>query len=61
LLLAITVHFDPSTYTVSEGDEMVQPTLLLSDPSSTDVIVQIIDTQVSAAGQLATFRLLALY
>jgi len=50
LLIAITVHFDLSTYTVDEDDEMVQPTLVLSDPSSTDVIVQIIDSQVSATG-----------
>ena len=50
LLIDITVHFDPSTYTVGEDDEMVQPTLVLSGPSSTDATIQIIDSQVSATG-----------
>ena len=36
---------------------MVQPTLVLSDPSSTDVTIRIIDSEVSATGQLAIFRL----
>ncbi|XP_065884398.1 IgGFc-binding protein-like isoform X2 [Dysidea avara] len=46
----ISVHFNLSTYTVGEGDEMAQPILVLSDPSSTDITVQIIDTQISATG-----------
>ena len=49
-LIDISVHFNLSTYTVGEGDEMAQPILVLSDPSSTDITVQIIDTQISATG-----------
>lgn len=37
-----TIAFDQSTYNVDENDKFVQPVLILSNPSSIDITVQII-------------------
>ena len=41
--LAITVNFSKSIYDVGENDGRVQPMLVLSNPSSTDIII-LVDT-----------------
>ena len=41
----------PQTYIVNEDDGPAQPVLVLSNPSSTDITVQVIDTNVSANGE----------
>ena len=51
LLIDITVHFNPPTYSVSEGDVVAQPTLILSNPSSTNITVQVFNTDNSATGE----------
>ena len=42
-LLATTVSFKQRVYNVSEIDGLAQPTLVLSNPSSTDIIIQVKD------------------
>ena len=39
--LDFAVRFDQSTYSISEGDGPLQPVLILSNPSSTDITLQI--------------------
>ena len=36
-----TVKFSQSTYSIDEDHRLVQPVLVLSKPSSTDIIVQV--------------------
>jgi len=45
----ITVMFNQSTYSVNENAGPAQPTLILSNPSSTDITVRVRDTQGSAS------------
>ena len=42
--------FKSSTYQVTESDELAQPVLILSNPSSTNVTVQVTSKDKSAAG-----------
>ena len=49
MFLAITVMFSKTTYNVDEDDGPLQPGLVLSNPSSTDITVQ-----VTSGGGLAT-------
>ena len=49
LFLAITVMFSQTTYSVDEDSGPAQPTLVLSNPSSTAITVQ-----VTAGGGAAT-------
>jgi len=51
MLLVTTVRFNQSTYSVGENDGLVQPVLVLSNPSSTDIIVQMLDTNITAYGE----------
>jgi len=46
--VAATVTFSQSTYSVDEDAGPAQPVLVLSNPSSTDITVQITDTQNTA-------------
>ena len=39
--VASTIHFEESVYVVYENASVVQPVLLLSNPSSTDIIVKV--------------------
>ena len=49
--IAVTVSFSQSTYSVSEDDGSVQPVLVLSNPSSTDITVQVRDNSNTATGE----------
>ena len=49
--VAPTVSFEQASYTVDEGDGSVEPLLVLSNPSSTDVIVQVHTIDGSATGK----------
>ena len=49
--LDITITFNQSTYRVNEDDGPAQPVLVLSNPSSTDITVQVNDTNGPAAGK----------
>ena len=46
----ITVSFSQSTYSIHEYDGAIQPVLLLSKPSSTDITVQVQDNENTANG-----------
>ena len=50
--LAIDVFFNASTYTVDENNGHVQLVLVLSNPSSTDITVQVTDNSDTATGEL---------
>ena len=50
IILEITVRFDNITYTVNEDDGIVQLLLVLSNPSSSDETVQIINTEIMEDG-----------
>ena len=51
LFPAITVNFNQSTYSVNEDAGLAQPVLVLSNPSSTDITVQVRDTQNTATSE----------
>ena len=43
--------FNQSVYSVNEDAGLVQPILVISNPSSTDITVQVINTDGSATGE----------
>jgi len=43
--LAITVSFIQSSYSINEDNGPAQPVLVLSNPSSTNITVQVKDTK----------------
>jgi len=45
------VKFDQATYNVNEGAGPAQPVLVLSNPSSTDITVQVRDIQNTATSE----------
>ena len=47
----ITVTFSRTTYSVDEDDGPAQPTLVLSNPSSTDITVEVTSRDGSATGE----------
>ena len=49
--LAITVTFEQPTYSVSEELITVQPVLVFSNPSQSDITVQVMNTDVSTSGK----------
>ena len=51
ILVKNTVHFNQSKYTVDEGSSTVQPVLVLSNPSSTDITVQVRSNDITATGE----------
>ena len=51
LSLAITVRFNQTTYNVDEDAGPAQPELVLSNPSSTDITVQLNSSDGSATGE----------
>ena len=51
LTLEITVVFSQSTYSINEDDGPAQPVLVLSNPSSTDITIQITDNQNTATSK----------
>ena len=50
-MLDITVQFGQATYTSNENAGVVQVSLILSNPSSTDVNVQVFNTNITANGK----------
>ena len=50
--VAITVMFNQSMYSVDENGGPAQPVLILSNPSSSVVTVQVITTDGSATGEV---------
>ena len=51
LPLALTVTFNQTTYSVDEDDGPAQPEFVLSNPSSTDITVQVNSSDGSATGE----------
>ena len=49
--IATTVFFTHSLYSTDEGDVIVNPVLVLSNPSVTDITVQMFNTDGSATGK----------
>jgi len=50
LLIVATVSFEQSAYRVNEYDGSVELALVLSNPSSTDITVKVIDKGITATG-----------
>ena len=48
---AAIVSFEQQTYNVNESNEKVQVVLVLSNPSSTDIIIEVVNTDGSAIGK----------
>ena len=48
VIIGVTVSFHQSTYTVNESDGMIQPVLVLGNPSSFDVDIRVKDVEKSA-------------
>ena len=53
-LIDATVKFEQPTYNVSESDGRVEPVLVLSNPSSSVITVQVFSTDGSATGKQLT-------
>ena len=53
-LLAATVSFENLNYTADEDDEIVEPVLVLSNPLSSVITVQVFSTDGSATGKQLT-------
>ena len=53
-LLAATVSFEQLTYIGDEDDENVEPVLVLSNPSSSVITVQVFNTDGPATGKQLT-------
>ena len=51
------MKFNQPVYNVNEDDELVQPKLILSNPSSADITVQVNDERVIATGKLDRIKL----
>ena len=50
-LTVVIVNFDQSTYTIDEDDGPLQPVLILSNPSTHLINVQVNSTDGSAVGE----------
>ena len=48
----IILRFNPTTYRINENDESIQPVLVLSNPSLTDITIQVLDNEISAKNNL---------
>ena len=51
VLVAPSVRFSQSIYNVNEDDQSVQVVLVLNDQASTDIIVTVLSTGISAKGK----------
>jgi len=51
LFVVCTVMFEQTAYSVDEDDGPAQPVLVLSNPSSTDTIVEVRDTEITATSE----------
>jgi len=52
--IAPTVYFNQPTYNVDEDDGPAQPVLVLSNPSSADITINVFSTDGSATGKIYT-------
>ena len=52
LFLDIVVAFDELIYSVDENSRLVQPILVLSNPLTTDITIQVLDNNDTAASEL---------
>lgn len=50
-LIAATISFDQPRYSVDENSKLMQPVLVLSKPQSTDVTVEVIDSDITATSE----------
>lgn len=57
-LIDATVSFNQSMYSVDEDDGEIQVVLVLSNPSTADIIVQVVDNSSTAIGKLTKFLLI---
>ena len=48
---SLNVSFNQPTYSVNENDGVLQPVLVLSESSSTDITVQVRSTDKTATGE----------
>ena len=53
-LVVATISFEQPMYIVDEADETVEPILVLSNPSSSVITVQVFSTDGSAIGKQLT-------
>ena len=53
-IIDATVSFEQQTYTVEEAEEMVVLTLVLSNPSSTDISIEVLSIDGSTTGKQLT-------
>ena len=51
VFLVPTVNFSQSSYSVNENEKMIDLPLLLSNPLSTDITVEVFSTNESATGE----------
>ena len=51
LLVDIVLRFNQTVYSVNEDDGIVQPVLVLSNPSSYDVTIQVNDDEITATSK----------
>ena len=49
--IAAAISFNQSTYSANEDSGVVQPVLVLSNPSSTNITVQVRDNSNNATGE----------
>ena len=49
--IAITVSFNQSVYSASETDGTAQLVIILSNPSSVDITVEVFSTSITAWGE----------
>ena len=53
-----TVSFNQSAYSVAEDNGPARPLLVLSNPSSLDITVQVLDNSVTATRKLSTMHII---
>ena len=51
IVASLSVNFSQSTYSVNEDDGVVQPVLVLSNQSSTNITVRVRDNSNNATGE----------
>ena len=51
IFVVIVITINQSTYSVDESNGLVRPVLVLSNPSSTDITVQVKDNGNTATGE----------
>ena len=48
--VATAISFDQSAYSIAEDGGLVQPVLVLSNPSSVSITIQVVETGTTATG-----------